>query len=91
MCQIGERLKIRGGTPPVLTRALKLLDTADVVRDAIFQFTSILLLEFNISAAFLWPSAFLEALNEADGLEEFNTLAKIEVDTPLSGQCRRNL
>jgi hypothetical protein len=38
-----------------------------------FQLTSILLLEFIISAAFLWPSAFLEALDEADGLEQFNT------------------
>jgi hypothetical protein len=38
-----------------------------------FQLTSILLLEFIISAAFLWPLAFLEALDEADGLEQVNT------------------
>jgi hypothetical protein len=55
-----------------------------------FQLTSILLLEFIISAAFLWPSAFLEALDEADYSNSLIPLAKIEVDNSLSGQCRRN-
>jgi hypothetical protein len=37
-----------------------------------FQLTSILLLEFIISAAFLWLPPFLEALDEVDGLEQFS-------------------